>query len=75
MAYDVTLNGYHNFWWIHDAEKGIFTARGIFGQTLYVNKDKNIVIATFASARSASNSTRETYKIKLAAMQYLADHL
>ena len=57
-TYDPQLIAYKNFWWVHDRDKGIFTARGVFGQTLYVNRDKNVVIACFASAPSASNAAR-----------------
>ena len=74
-SYDPQLVAYHNFWWIHDIEKGIFTARGVFGQVLYINRDKNIVIATYASAPTASNARRETSKVRMAAIQAVADSL
>jgi hypothetical protein len=73
--YDDKLIAYKHFWWIRDREKGIVTARGVFGQSVYVNKDKNVVIAMFSSARSASNATRETWKAKLHATQAIADSL
>lgn len=74
-SYDPQLIAYKNFWWIHDRDKGIFTARGVFGQTLYINKDKNLVIANFASALSASNAARKTSKLRMAAFQAVADSL
>jgi len=74
-AYDDQLIAYKNFWWVHDRDKGIFTARGVFGQTLYINKEKNVVIAFFSSAPSASNAMRDTYKVKLYATQVIADNL
>ncbi len=72
-AYDHQLTGYRNFWWVHDAEKGIFTARGVYGQTLYINREKNLVIANFASAPSASNARRPSSKVRMAAIQAIAD--
>ena len=74
-SYDEKLQAYKNFWWIHDRDKGIFTARGVFGQTLYINKEKNVVITFFSSAPSASNAMRESYKAKLEATQVIADSL
>lgn len=75
VTFDDKLTGYKNFWWIHDEEKGIATARGVFGQTLYVNQDKNVVIATFSSAPSASNAARDSYKLKLDITHQLAEQL
>ncbi|MGR5559761.1 hypothetical protein ACQKQC_26140 [Vibrio fortis] len=48
---------------------------GVFGQFLYINQDKNVVIATFSSADSASNAARETSKIRLDAFESLANSL
>lgn len=73
--YDPTLEGYKNFLWVHDSEKRIATYRGVFGQFLYINQDKNVVIATFSSADSASNAARETSKAKVQAFESLADSL
>ncbi len=72
-AYDHQFTGYRNFWWVHDAEKGIFTARGVYGQTLYINREKNLVIANFASAPSASNARRPSSKVRMTAIQAIAD--
>ncbi|WOG26403.1 serine hydrolase [Endozoicomonas sp. 8E] len=74
-AYDEWLEGYKNFVWIHDSEKGIGTFRGIFGQHLYINREKDLVIATFSSAASASNSSRETNKTRFAAFEAIAAEL
>ncbi|MES0808451.1 serine hydrolase [Roseibium sp. SCPC15] len=73
--FDEWLEGYKNYLWVHDAEKGIGTFRGVFGQHLYVNQAENVVIATFSSAESASNAARETNKPRLAAFDAIADHL
>jgi len=36
--------GYGYQWWIPEGEEGAFQARGIFGQLIYVNPEKHIVI-------------------------------
>ncbi|CZF78501.1 6-aminohexanoate-dimer hydrolase [Grimontia celer] len=74
-AYDPWLEGYKNYLWVHDSEKGIATFRGVFGQHLYINKDKDVVIATFSSAESASNAVRSTNKPRLAAFDAIAEQL
>ncbi|WP_263641642.1 serine hydrolase domain-containing protein [Vibrio fortis] len=74
-VYDSHLEGYKNFLWVHDSEKNIATYRGVFGQFLYINQDKNVVIATFSSADSASNAARETSKIRLDAFESLSNSL
>lgn len=74
-VYDAHLEGYKNFLWVHDSEKNIATYRGVFGQFLYINQDKNVVIATFSSADSASNAARETSKVRMEAFESLAKSL
>ena len=74
-SYDDQLIAYKNFWWVHDRDKGIFTARGVFGQTLYVDQSRNVVIAFFSSSPTASNAQRDTYKTKLWATKLLAEKL
>jgi CubicO group peptidase (beta-lactamase class C family) len=69
------LSGYKNFWWIHDSNKKIMMAKGIYGQGLYIDKSRNVVIATFASAPTPSNVTRDTWKTKVHAMQTIAESL
>lgn len=75
VIYDPLLEGYKNFLWVHDSEKKIATYRGVYGQFLYINQDKNLVIATFSSADSASNAARDTAKAKLQAFESLAESL
>ena len=74
-VYDHWLEGYKNYLWVHDSKKGIATFRGVFGQHLYINKEKNMVIATFSSAASASNAARATNKPRLAAFEEIAQHV
>ncbi|MFA0069418.1 serine hydrolase domain-containing protein [Vibrio breoganii] len=73
-VYDQWLEGYKNYLWVHDSEKGIATFRGVFGQHLYINQEKNLVIATFSSAETASNAARATNLPRLAAFEAIADH-
>lgn len=52
-----TLPGwsYHTQWWVsHDAD-GVYMARGIHGQSIYVNPRCEIVIARYASHHAAGN--------------------
>ncbi|WP_028772694.1 serine hydrolase domain-containing protein [Shewanella waksmanii] len=73
-VYDEWLEGYKNYLWVHDSDKGIATFRGVFGQHLYINQEQNLVIATFSSAESASNAARTTNKPRLAAFEAIANH-
>jgi CubicO group peptidase (beta-lactamase class C family) len=45
--------GYGYFWWLTD--KDIFTATGIFGQGIYINRNENVVIALHSARALASN--------------------
>jgi CubicO group peptidase (beta-lactamase class C family) len=45
--------GYGYFWWLHD--DGNYSARGIFGQGIYVNKSENVVIALHSARPVASD--------------------
>jgi CubicO group peptidase (beta-lactamase class C family) len=40
---------YHNQWWVRDANKGVISALGIHGQTLYIDSEKEFVAAKFSS--------------------------
>lgn len=74
-VYDEWLSGYKNYLWVHDTEKRIGTFRGVFGQNLYINQEKNLVIATFSSAATASNGARVTNKPRMAAFEAIASQL
>ena len=70
-----TLPGwsYHNFWWLSHDDHGAFTARGIHGQTIYVDPKAEMVIARFASHPQPGNvnldpTSRPAYRA-------VADHL
>lgn len=53
-----TLPGwsYHDFWWVSHDDHGVFTARGIHGQAIYVDPRAEMVIARFGSHPIAGNS-------------------
>jgi CubicO group peptidase (beta-lactamase class C family) len=49
---------YRNMWWVSHDDLGVFEARGIHGQRLYIAPGAELVIARFGShpiAASASN--------------------
>ena len=52
-----TLSGgsYRSMWWIFHDDHGSFAARGVHGQTIYVDPKANMVIARFASHPQAKN--------------------
>jgi hypothetical protein len=53
-----TLAGgsYRSMWWILHNEHGAFAARGVHGQTIYVDPTAEMVIVRFASYPTAKNS-------------------
>ncbi|MCH2338923.1 MAG: beta-lactamase family protein [Pseudomonas sp.] len=70
-----TLPGgsYRAMWWVLHNANGAFAARGVHGQTLYIDPTAEIVIARFASHPSAKNADNDP--TSLPAYQALADHL
>jgi CubicO group peptidase (beta-lactamase class C family) len=52
-----TLPGwsYRNQWWVSHNEDGVYMARGIHGQSIYVNPRCEVVIARYASHHAAGN--------------------
>jgi CubicO group peptidase (beta-lactamase class C family) len=47
---------YRSQWWISHDEHGCFSARGIHGQTLWIDPEAEMVVARFASHPVAANS-------------------
>jgi CubicO group peptidase (beta-lactamase class C family) len=70
-----TLPGwsYHNFWWVSHDDHGVFTARGIHGQAIYIDPKAEMVIARFASHPRAGNVNLDP--TSLPAYRAIADHL
>lgn len=73
-GYD-TLKGwsYRDMWWITNNEDGAFAARGIHGQTIYIDPTAEMVIVRFASHPVAANSANDPFS--LPAYQAVADYL
>lgn len=47
---------YRNMWWITHNEHGAFTARGVHGQTVYIDPKAEMVIVRYASHPVAGNA-------------------
>lgn len=70
-----TLPGasYKSFWWIYNNADGAYAARGVHGQTIYVDPTANMVIARFAVYPKAANAANDP--TSLPAYQAVADYL
>ena len=56
---DVYPNGaYRDFWWLTNDDDGAFMAKGIFGQYIYVNPRRQVVIARQASEKLSADKRR-----------------
>jgi CubicO group peptidase (beta-lactamase class C family) len=64
---------YRNMWWITHNEHGAFAARGVHGQTVYIDPKAEMVIARFASHPVAGNAAIDP--TSLPAYDALARHL
>jgi len=64
---------YRNMWWNTHNEHGAFTARGVHGQTIYIDPEAEMVIARFASHPVAGNAAIDP--TSLPAYHALAKHL
>ena len=70
-----TLPGasYKGFWWIYNNKNNAYAARGVHGQTVYIDPTANIVIVRFASHPKATNAANDP--TSLPAYQAVADYL
>lgn len=70
-----TLPGgsYKSMWWIFHNDHGAFAARGVHGQTIYVDPAANMVIVRFSSYPTAKNSKIDP--TSLPAYQAVAEYL
>ena len=70
-----TLKGgsYRSMWWIFHNKHGAFAARGVHGQTIYVDPTAEMVIVRFASFPTAKNAQIDP--TSLPAYQAVAEHL
>jgi hypothetical protein len=70
-----TLPGwsYRNMWWISHNEHGAYMARGIHGQSVYIDPKSEMVIVRYASHPVAANTANDP--ITLPAYAAIADAL
>ena len=70
-----TLSGwsYRNMWWVSHNPDEAFAARGVYGQTIYIDPKAEMVIVRLASNPIASNTSNDP--ISLPAYQAIADYL
>jgi CubicO group peptidase (beta-lactamase class C family) len=70
-----TLPGwsYHDFWWVSHDDHGVYMARGIHGQAIYVDPKAEMVIARFASHPLSANVNLDP--TSLPAYRAIAEHL
>ncbi|WP_246389148.1 serine hydrolase domain-containing protein [Microvirga mediterraneensis] len=64
---------YRSMWWATHNKNGAFMARGVYGQSLYVDPAARAVIARFASHPEAGNAANDPTTLPL--YQAIADHL
>ena len=70
-----TLRGgsYRSMWWLFHNKHGAFAARGVHGQTIYVDPRADMVLVRFASYPTAKNSMIDP--TSLPAYQAVAEYL
>lgn len=64
---------YRSMWWISHNDHGAYMARGVHGQSLYIDPTAEMVIARFASYPTAGNAANDP--TTLPAYQAVADYL
>jgi CubicO group peptidase (beta-lactamase class C family) len=64
---------YRNMWWVTHNPHGAFMARGVHGQTIYIDPAAEMVVARYASHPVAANAGNDP--TSLPAWAALADHL
>ncbi|WP_238937643.1 serine hydrolase [Pseudoalteromonas sp. S16_S37] len=64
---------YRSMWWMLHNEHEAFAARGVHGQTIYIDPTANMVIVRFASYPTAKNAQIDP--TSLPAYQALAEYL
>lgn len=70
---ELTNWSYRDMWWHTGNAHGAFAARGVHGQTIYIDPKAEMVIVRFASHPIAANSANDP--ISLPAYAALADYL
>ena len=64
---------YRNMWWMTHNKNGAYAARGVHGQTIYIDPTAEMVIVRLASHPVAGNAANDAYS--LPAYQAIADYL
>lgn len=64
---------YKDLWWITENEDGAYAARGVYGQTIYIDPAAEMVIVRVASYPIAANAANDA--TSLPAYQAVADYL
>lgn len=64
---------YKDMWWIMHNDHGAYAARGVHGQTIYIDPAADMVIVRFASHPVAANAANDA--TSLPAYQAVADYL
>lgn len=66
---------YRNLWWILENPHGAFAARGVYGQTVYIDPKAEMVLARFATYPIARNSANDPTSLPAyaAVAEYLVD--
>lgn len=55
-AYPALVGGkYSSMWWVYPGDDGVIAARGVYGQTIYVDPSAQMVLVRFASYPRAEN--------------------
>lgn len=54
---------YRSMWWVTGKPSGAFMARGVHGQSLYIDPENETVIARFASHPVATNSANDCFTL------------
>jgi CubicO group peptidase (beta-lactamase class C family) len=64
---------YTNMWWVSHDDHGAYAARGVHGQTIWIDPKADLVIVRFASNPVAANAASDP--TSLPAYRAVADHL
>lgn len=72
-GYDLPGWSYQGLWWITHDDHGSFAARGVHGQTIWIDPRADMVIARFASHPVAANGASDP--ASLPAFRAVADYL
>ena len=54
---------YRNMWWMTENAHGAFAARGVYGQTIYIDPKAEMVIVRMASHPVAANSANDPWSL------------